>query len=552
MQLDRPMGHRAPLLWLVLPMALGIGAAHASPTALPVGGIAAVALIAIGVAVGLQRRHGSAALAAMGLALAAAGALHHENHRARLSDWNRLPPREAELVLQVERTFQGGAARGERVSLIGRVTAAPPHLVDLVGQSLFVSARCAAEAAPSTSRGSTITVRGQLEPLPRHPPAEDADGFLAYLTDRGLNFRLGRGRLIEVEPPTSAYARWREATLNALCARLVVGLEAHPDLAGALTAMVLGQRHGIGDEAKDLFMRSGTLHLFAISGLHFAVIALGVTSTLRLLRVPRLPAVLLSALLLGFYVDLIGRPPSAMRAWLMVVCVQLARATRAPGNPLAGITASALLVLLVDPLELFSAGFQMSYGIVLALLLYGLPMAERLKQHFRPWRALPESDLTRNHRRWRAGLDQTLTSVALAWAASLMGMLAGVAFFGWLSPLALLANLMLIPLAFAVIRCGFIALLCAALGLTGWVMLFNHAAALVLSVMQGVLALVMRLPGSAWPAGFWHPMWGSLAMTLVLLSMFWGYGRGWSGRWTRPWLPPVVATVMLVSGLRFA
>ncbi len=49
---------------------------------------------------------------------------------------------------------------------------------------------------------------------------------------------------------------------------------------------------------------------------------------------------------------------------------------RLPGNSLAALAVSALVVLLLEPLQLFSASFQMSYGIVAALLAFGLPLAE--------------------------------------------------------------------------------------------------------------------------------------------------------------------------------
>ncbi len=550
MHLDRASGHRAPLLWLVLPFAVGIGVAHARTEPVSTAVLVTVALLGLGGALLGLRRRPRLALAAMALAVAAGGALHLERHRQRLPDWDRLPAREAQLVVRVDRPFQTRDLN-ERLSVIGTAIAADAHLQDLVGQSLHVRVWRYHNPAP-VQRGGLITVRGELEPLPRHPPLDESDGFIAYLIDNGINFRLGRGRLVDATLPSSAYARWRGAWAERLDSRLGAGLEDHPALAGALSAMVLGQRRAIGDEAKALFMRSGTMHLFAISGLHIGVVAVGLYTMLRLLRLGPRATMIVGSTLLAFYVDLIGQPPSAVRAWLMVTCLQLGRISRAPQNPVSSIAGSALLVLLLDPLQLFSAGFQMSYGIVMALLLYGLPMAERWQQRFRLWRHTPECDVSSRQRWWRRRWEEVLTSVAMAWAATLVGLIAGVAFFGWFSPFALAANLVLIPLAFVVIKCGFIALLAAAIGLTPVVMLFNHAAALVLLVMQSLLATAMRLPGSAWPAGFVHPWWGPGAICALLVVMAWGYSQGWQGRWARPWWPAALAAVVLVSGMRMS
>ena len=548
MQAASVLGHRAPLLWLVLPLAAGIGAAHASSQPVPTSPLLAGCALALGIALAARQRWPALSLTALTAALMTVGALHHETHRARLPDWNRLPTREVELTVRVDRPFQTEDL-DRRLSVIGTVKAAPAHLQDLIGQRLHLQVWRYQNPAP-VRRGGLITVRGQIEPLPRHAAPDDADGFIAYLIDSGLNFRLSRGRLLEAQAPVSAYARWRAAWQQRLGERLTEGLQDHPALAGALAAMVMGERRALEEASKNLFLRSGTMHLFAISGLHIGVIAFGVHTILRLLRLGPMAAMVVGGAFLGFYVDLIGQPPSAVRAWLMVMCVQLSLVVRSRGNAVSGISGSALLVLLLDPMQLFSAGFQMSYGVVLALLFYGLPLGEALKQRFRLWTYLPEADLSWIQRVMRNRWDGFLTSAAMAWAATLVGLIAGIAFFGWFSPFGLLANLVLIPLACVAIKSGFLALLAAAAGFTGGVLLFNHGAALVLLIMQELLAAGMRLPGTAWPAGFLHPLWGPVSMCLVLASMAWGYTQSWDGRWARPWYPAALTVLVLVSGMR--
>src|SRR5690606_17449732 len=150
---------------------------------------------------------------------------------------------------------------------------------------------------------------------------------------------------------------------------------------------------------------------------------------------------------------------------------------RAPGNVASALAASALLVLLLDPMQLFGAGFQMSYGIVAALLLYGVPMAERWHQAVRPWVLVPPVALVWWQRSIIRACRCLQSSMAIGLAAALIGTISGVAFFGIFTPAAIVANLPLIPLASAAILAGFASLLSGMAGLTPLVVLFNHAGA---------------------------------------------------------------------------
>ena len=82
-------------------------------------------------------------------------------------------------------------------------------------------------------------------------------------------------------------------------------------------------------------MHSGTMHLFAISGLHIGVIAVGLQAVLALLRLPRWVQFVLGVAALWLFVDITGASPSAVRAFVMVIFLQAAFLLRRPGNPLA-------------------------------------------------------------------------------------------------------------------------------------------------------------------------------------------------------------------------
>jgi len=129
--LSRSLGHRAPLLWLVLPYAAGLAAARTgwAPSITVSLTFAFLSLIFAVIAAGRQPALWAMAL---GTALFLAGGVHYQLDRARLPAWENLPSREAQLVLRVERTFTPTDPR--RFTGIGTVTASDRHLHDLRGQ----------------------------------------------------------------------------------------------------------------------------------------------------------------------------------------------------------------------------------------------------------------------------------------------------------------------------------------------------------------------------------------------------------------------------------
>jgi competence protein ComEC len=292
----------------------------------------------------------------------------------RLSAWESLPAREARLRLRVERTFSPPPG-GKRTSGFAMVTKADLHLHDLAGQRLYFSLNLP-PGVPPPLRSSEILAVGLLEPLSRHRRNE---GFDDYIAGAGMTFKFIRGRWLGEVTPPSRYQQFCRAAEQRFYAILGTGLADQPALAAILRAMMLGQKQEMSEEQQELFMHSGTMHLFAISGLNITAIALSVQILLSLLRVPRLAAAAAGLSALWLYVAITGTSPSAVRAFLMCALFIASFSLRQPGNPLAALVTSALLILLIEPMQLFSASFQMSYGIVAVLLLLGLPLAEALQ-----------------------------------------------------------------------------------------------------------------------------------------------------------------------------
>ncbi len=543
--MSRSLGHRAPLLWVVLPIIAGLVIGRWGPP-VPISGLLVVATGAIGMAWWAFATHARVTAVAVVLAGVAVGSAGYTLHRARLLTWAGLPPREAQVQLRISRTF--AQPDPKRTSGLATIIGAEPHLRSLHGQAVYFSLDVQPGELPPI-RSTVLTALGVLTAVP-----EDAarDSFDGYLASAGTNFRLTRGRVLATVTSASRYRQFCHRELERFSNLLSRGVvEKRPDLAAVFRAMMLGQKHELSDEQNIVFLRSGTLHLFAISGLHIGMIALGVQALLGLLRFPALVRFLVGHSALWLYVDITGGTPSAVRAFLMVALLDGARLLRAPGNPLAALTTSALIVVLAWPLQVFSASFQLSYGIVATLLLLGLPLADAWQERWVWFRLLPPAMWRWYHHGLDAAHRKVGSALAIGLASTLVSTLCGVLYFQIFTPAALLANLVLIPAAIVVVLGGFASLVTGLLGAGTLNALFNHAAVLTLAVIEFMVRLAATAPGAWHPARFTHTWIGPAAFLALAGALVLGYASRWAsdrGGW---WPPFAIVALTLLFGVEF-
>jgi len=138
-----------------------------------------------------------------------------------------------------------------------------------------------------------IAAIGVLAPLARNPPSDSFDGYLA---SAGMNFRLTRGRVLAVEQPPTRYHAFLErggGEVERAAERGRRGEAAGAD--GGVSRDDARTEHELSDEQNAEFMHSGTMHLFAINGLHIGVVAMALHALLAVLRCPRPIAAVVTA-----------------------------------------------------------------------------------------------------------------------------------------------------------------------------------------------------------------------------------------------------------------
>src|SRR5436309_15327137 len=124
---------------------------------------------------------------------------------------------------------------------------------------------------------------------------------------------------------------------------------------------------------------SWSMHIFAISGLHIALLAGVLVELLRVLQIPRGLCGWLVIPLIWFYTAATGWQPSAVRSTIMMSVIIVGWALKRPSNLLNSLAAAGFILLLWDPQQLFQASFQLSFFVVLSIALL-LPPLEQLRQ----------------------------------------------------------------------------------------------------------------------------------------------------------------------------
>ncbi|HLI76704.1 MAG TPA: ComEC/Rec2 family competence protein, partial [Acidobacteriaceae bacterium] len=334
--------------------------------------------------------------------------------------------------------------------------------------------------------------------------------------------------------------------------RLPAPLRLTAEDAGMLAAMLFGDRTGLGAEQRAGFERTGTFHLFVVSGLHVALLTGAVFSLLRRLRVPELPAVGVTISLGLAYALLTGFGVPAQRALAMSSLYLIARALDRQRSGLNALGVAALLILVAEPRALYEASFQMTALVIVAVAGLAVPVGERLLGRWRAavWRIdavemdaflTPEvaerrvwmrmwggvlRDLV--GRRWAAATPAVAVRAVLAVAEAVLFSAAielcmalpMAVYFHRMVPLALPGNLFVAPLA--VLLAGSAAVTFALGLLSPWAAVIPAAVtAVLLHVVRWVVGALgharlgdMRVPGP--------PLVAVLSCGLLAALAVWG------------------------------
>lgn len=278
--------------------------------------------------------------------------------------------------------------------------------------------------------------------------------------------------------------------------QLIQDLEDDPKTVAVLRAMALGVSAEADDEIEDAFRNSGTLHVFAVSGLHVGLLGVILLIILRQTGMPRGMSLWIVVLVVFAYAFVTGWRPSAARAAFMVAIYLSATLIDRESSMPNSLGAAALLLLATDPNQLFMPGFQLSFGVLWLSTLGSAPLLKRLQPLTRLDPFLPPQLASWSQRSWsqcRLWFATTLSVSFAAWVGSLPFILGH---FQSITPVAVIANCVLVPLSSLCLGTTCLSLCAAALHLTGAQIIFNNVSWALAKAMIASAMWFAGLPGA--------------------------------------------------------
>ncbi len=339
---------------------------------------------------------------------------------------------------------------------------------------------------PPYTPGDIVHVRAQWEP-PQSAGVRGAFDSAEWMRGQGLaaSLRFLDGEKMDKPLSLRTLQYWGIRIREQMAQRLMPpGTEQDP-ARQVLCALVLGDKSGAEPETMEGFRKGGCLHAFAVSGLHVGLVSGIIWLLLRGLRVR--PVVIRPLLLLtvGAYVLMTGCAVPAIRAYVMLAVLLLGYILRRRVSLLNTWSFAALILLMMEPSQLYNAGFLLSFAVYAAICV-AVQLCMQESPWFGPDSYIPVSLRTPWEMRWSNAELTVRGAVIVSLSAWLVSVPITMSFFHTANTSSFLTNIAITPILPVVMFLGMLHLCLGGIpwlgSVTGW--LAQKAAALLLVVVS--------------------------------------------------------------------
>lgn len=201
------------------------------------------------------------------------------------------------------------------------------------------------------------------------------DIFNAYDIERGIKYSAGisSDKITIVSNNPNVFERCNLFLRNTL----KQGLDENEFSVGY--ALLTGNSDFMDYELISSYRQAGVAHIFAVSGLHIGFLASILTLLLRKLKISGTIKAIIITLILLFYSGICGFSASSLRATTMSAMSLFAISKGQRYDGISAMSLSAILILIVSPIQLLCVGFQLSFVVVIGIILLAKPISKIFK-----------------------------------------------------------------------------------------------------------------------------------------------------------------------------
>jgi len=224
-----------------------------------------------------------------------------------------------------------------------------------------------------------------------------------------------------------------------------------------VSSILLGDREKIPEGLMDGFVKTGTIHFLAISGLHVGILVVSLHYLLRLLGFNTKHLAIIIILVTFLYAVTTGMKTPIIRAGIMVAAYYVAFIFNRRWNLPNSIAAAVFVILLINPSDLFNVGFQLSVLAVLGIIYISSGIENSCwKTSLLIERLQAKEERNEIWFRVKIYCRKTLCVSLAAWIA-IMPLIAY--YFHIITPLTVLLNIIVFPLIWLILVGGFVVLI---------------------------------------------------------------------------------------------
>lgn len=204
------------------------------------------------------------------------------------------------------------------------------------------------------------------------------------------------------------------------------------DAYGVSKALLFGDKWEIESEVYDSYKLSGLAHILSISGLHVGFVVALISFILKKCKANPVVEFTVLGVVLTFYCLLCGLASSVIRASIMSLVLISSTLFDRRRDKISNLSLAGIIILLLNPAYALDVGFQLSFLAVLGIMLFCSPITNGLR---------------------RIKLPEFLASgIAVTLSAEIFTLPVIAKTFGYIAPISLISNLVIIPV-FSLVFC---------------------------------------------------------------------------------------------------